>query len=113
MKEISLAFVHVFALMSPWLVFGCLMAGVIAVWIPRNWVNRMMGWRSGLGGILRAVAIGVPLPICSCGVLPIAAGLRKHGAGKGPTADTTTPPTMPVSAAATGRATANTGPIKA
>lgn len=37
-------------------------------------------------GILRAVAIGVPLPICSCGVLPIAAGLRKHGAGKGPTA---------------------------
>jgi uncharacterized membrane protein YraQ (UPF0718 family) len=32
------------------------------------------------------VAIGVPLPICSCGVLPIAAGLRKHGAGKGPTA---------------------------
>ena len=86
MKEISLAFVHVFAMMSPWLVFGFLMAGVIAVWIPRNWVNRMMGGSSGFGGILRAVAIGVPLPICSCGVLPIAAGLRKHGAGKGPTA---------------------------
>ncbi len=86
MKEISLAFVHVFAMMSPWLVFGFLMAGIIAVWIPRNWVNRMMGGSSGFGGILRAVAIGVPLPICSCGVLPIAAGLRKHGAGKGPTA---------------------------
>ena len=86
MKEILLAFVHVFAMMSPWLVFGFLMAGVIAVWIPRNWVNRMMGGSSGFGGILRAVAIGVPLPICSCGVLPIAAGLRKHGAGKGPTA---------------------------
>ena len=86
MKDILLAFVHVFAMMSPWLVFGFLMAGVIAVWIPRNWVNRMMGGSSGFGGILRAVAIGVPLPICSCGVLPIAAGLRKHGAGKGPTA---------------------------
>ena len=45
-----------------------------------------MGGSSGFRGILRAVAIGVPLPICSCGVLPIAAGLRKHGAGKGPTA---------------------------
>ena len=81
-----IAFVHVFAMMAPWLVFGFLMAGIIAVWIPRSWVNRMMGGSSGLGGILRAVAIGVPLPICSCGVLPIAAGLRKHGAGKGPTA---------------------------
>ena len=86
MKDILLAFVHVFAMMAPWLVFGFLMAGIIAVWIPRSWVNRMMGGSSGFGGILRAVAIGVPLPICSCGVLPIAAGLRKHGAGKGPTA---------------------------
>ena len=86
MKDILIAFVHVFAMMAPWLVFGFLIAGIIAVWIPRNWVNRMMGGRSGFGGILRAVAIGVPLPICSCGVLPIAAGLRKHGAGKGPTA---------------------------
>ncbi len=86
MLEIAKSFVHVFAMMAPWLVFGFLMAGVIAVWIPRNWVNRMMGGRSGFGGVLRAVAIGVPLPICSCGVLPIATGLRKHGAGKGPTA---------------------------
>ena len=86
MLEILKAFAHVFAMMAPWLVFGFLMAGIIAVWIPRSWVNRVMGGSSGLGGILRAVAIGVPLPICSCGVLPIAAGLRKHGAGKGPTA---------------------------
>jgi len=86
MKDLFLAFVHVFAMMAPWLVFGFLMAGIIAVWIPRSWVNRMMGGTSGIGGILRAVAIGVPLPVCSCGVLPIAAGLRKHGAGKGPTA---------------------------
>ena len=86
MKDILIAFVHVFAMMAPWLVFGFLMAGIIAVWIPRSWVNRMMGGSSGFRGILRAVAIGVPLPICSCGVLPIAAGLRKHGAGKGPTA---------------------------
>ena len=63
MKDILIAFVHVFAMMAPWLVFGFLMAGVIAVWIPRSWVNRMMGGSSGLGGILRAVAIGVPLTI--------------------------------------------------
>ena len=84
--NIVYAFAHVFAMMAPWLVFGFLMAGIIAVWVPRNWINRMMGGSSGIRGILRAVAIGVPLPICSCGVLPIATGLKKHGAGNGPTA---------------------------
>ena len=64
MKDILLAFVHVFAMMAPWLVFGFLMAGIIAVWIPRSWVNRMMGGSSGFFGILRAVLVGVPLPIC-------------------------------------------------
>ena len=83
MKEIVVAFAHVFAMMAPWLVFGFLMAGIVAVLIPRNWVNRVMGGSSGVRGILRAVAIGVPLPICSCGVLPIATGLRRNGAGKG------------------------------
>ena len=43
MKDLFIAFVHVFAMMAPWLVFGFLMAGIIAVWIPRSWVNRMMG----------------------------------------------------------------------
>ena len=55
MKEILIAFVHVFAMMAPWLVFGFMMAGIIAVWIPRSWVNRMMGGSSGFRGILRAV----------------------------------------------------------
>ncbi|MBO7721347.1 MAG: permease [Kiritimatiellae bacterium] len=80
------SFWNVFAMMAPWLVVGFLAAGVIAVWIPRGLVMRVMGGTSGWKGILRAVLIGVPLPICSCGVLPIAAGLRKHGAGKGPIA---------------------------
>ena len=76
----------VFAAMSPWLVGGFFAAGVLAVWIPRAWVNRTLGGRTGLSGVLRAVLVGVPLPICSCGVLPIAAGLRRNGAGKGATA---------------------------
>ena len=50
MKDILIAFVHVFAMMAPWLVFGFLMAGIIAVWIPRSWVNRMMGGSSGGDG---------------------------------------------------------------
>ena len=86
LSDLLISFAKVFAAMSPWLVVGCLAAGVIAVWIPRTWVNRVMGGSSGFFGILRAVLVGVPLPICSCGVLPIATGLRRNGAGKGATA---------------------------
>ncbi|MBQ6329005.1 MAG: permease, partial [Kiritimatiellae bacterium] len=84
--DLLVSFAEVFAAMSPWLVAGFFAAGVIAVWIPRAWVNRVMGGCSGFSGILRAVLVGVPLPICSCGVLPIATGLRRNGAGKGATA---------------------------
>ena len=85
MCDLVISFVEVFAAMSPWLVVGFLAAGIIAVWIPRAWVNRVMGGSSGFSGILRAVLVGVPLPICSCGVIPLAASLRAEGAGKGPT----------------------------
>ena len=84
--DLLISFAEVFAAMSPWLVVGFFIAGVIAVWVPRTWVNRVMGGSSGFLGILRAVLVGVPLPICSCGVLPIATGLRRNGAGKGATA---------------------------
>ena len=47
MMEIVKAFAHVFAMMAPWLVFGFLVAGIIAVWIPRSWVNRAMGAAAG------------------------------------------------------------------
>ena len=65
--ELLVSFAEVFAAMSPWLVVGFLAAGIIAVWIPRAWVNRVMGGSSGFSGILRAVLVGVPLPICSRG----------------------------------------------
>ena len=41
--DLLVSFAEVFAAMSPWLVVGFLAAGVIAVWIPRAWVNRVMG----------------------------------------------------------------------
>lgn len=81
-----LSFWAVFASMAPWLLMGFLIAGVIAVCIPRSVVMKTMGEVSGFRGVLQAVLIGVPLPICSCGVIPISTGLRKAGASKGATA---------------------------
>ena len=77
------SFWNVLAMMAPWLLVGFLLAGVVSVLLPRKWVVGVMGRARGWRGVLNAVLIGVPLPVCSCGVLPLTAGLSKAGAGKG------------------------------
>ena len=82
--EIVAAFWETLAAMSPYLLFGFLVAGFLSVVIPPEAVERHLGGRR-LGGILKAAAFGVPLPLCSCSVIPVAASLRKHGASRGAT----------------------------
>ena len=64
---------------APYLLLGLLFAGLLHVLLPEKLVLRWMG-RPGLSGVVRAAAIGVPLPVCSCGVVPIAVELRRKGA---------------------------------
>ena len=71
--------------MAPWVLGGFLVAGVLSLWLNARVVRAHFGG-GRFGAILKAVALGVPLPVCSCGVIPLGASLRKHGAGKGPTA---------------------------
>jgi uncharacterized membrane protein YraQ (UPF0718 family) len=71
--------------MAPYLLFGFLMAGVLSVLISQDYVRRHLGG-SGWLQALKAAVFGVPLPICSCGVIPLAASLRRHGAGRSATA---------------------------
>lgn len=75
----------VLAQMAPYLLFGFLMAGVLSVLISPEWVERHLGGR-GIGPIFKAALLGVPLPLCSCGVIPVTASIRKHGASRGATA---------------------------
>jgi len=74
----------VFGAMAPYLLLGFIVAGVLSVVISPEWVERHLGG-SGFGQIFKASLLGVPLPLCSCGVIPVAASLRRHGAGKGAT----------------------------
>lgn len=70
---------------APFVMLGFLVAGLLKAFMPDDLVAKHLGG-NGLKSILKASAIGVPIPLCSCGVLPAAAGLRKQGAGKGPVA---------------------------
>jgi len=87
--EFAKAFAHnlvwLFSEMAPYLLLGFLLAGLTHVFLSKEWVIRHLGG-SGIWKSIKATLLGVPLPICSCGVLPVAAQLRKAGAGPGPTA---------------------------
>ena len=69
---------------APFLLLGFLIAGLLKVLIPDDWIARRLGGR-GPGPVLKAALLGVPLPLCSCGVIPAAMGLRKQGASRGAT----------------------------
>jgi uncharacterized protein len=67
--------------MAPYLLFGFLAAGILSVCISPEFVQRHLGGR-GFGPVLKAALFGVPLPLCSCGVIPVAASFRRHGASR-------------------------------
>lgn len=64
-----------------WLLVGLFFAGLVKVYIPADAMQRWLGG-SGAGAVGRAALLGAPLPLCSCGVLPAALGLRRAGASK-------------------------------
>ncbi len=67
----------------PWLAIGYLFAGLLKVLVPADFLEKHIG--SGFKSILIATLIGIPLPLCSCGVIPTAMGLRRRGASLGAT----------------------------
>lgn len=73
-----------FARMAPYLLLGIAVAGALHILMPVGLVARSLGGR-GIGPALRAALLGIPLPLCSCGVVPVAASLRQAGASRGAT----------------------------
>jgi len=69
---------------SVFLLFGFLLAGTLAVLVPKGLFTRLLGTGKAKS-VLWASVIGIPLPLCSCGVLPTALGLRRQGATSGAT----------------------------
>ena len=67
--------------MAPYLLFGFLAAGILSVCILPEFVERHLGGR-GFRPVLKATLFGVPLTLCSCGVIPVVASFRRHGASR-------------------------------
>ena len=68
--------------MAPYLLMGFLIAGVLHVFVPQRFYANYLSRKNRLS-VLWAALLGIPLPLCSCGVIPTAIGLRNERASKG------------------------------
>jgi uncharacterized membrane protein YraQ (UPF0718 family) len=77
-------FIDLSAEASPWLLLGLIIAGLMKAWVPSKILSRHLG--KGKSAVVKAALIGAPLPLCSCGVIPVATELRRSGASAPATA---------------------------
>ena len=68
--------------MSPYLLLGFLLAGIMHAFIPDGWYTKYLSGNT-FRSVVNAAVFGVPLPLCSCGVIPTAMSLRREGASRG------------------------------
>lgn len=68
--------------MSPYLLLGFFIAGLLQAFVPSRLYSRHFSSPT-MSSVVKATLMGVPLPLCSCGVIPTAVALRRKGASKG------------------------------
>ena len=74
--------VYLFNEMAPWLIFGLVFAGLLKVYFPQKHIDKYLG-KPNFKSAVNASILGVPLPLCSCGVIPTGISFYKNGASKG------------------------------
>jgi len=82
MQNFFISLLNVVCEMAPYLLLGFLIAGVLHVFVPRNFYANYLSSNNKLS-VLWAALLGIPLPLCSCGVIPTAIGLKNEKASKG------------------------------
>lgn len=87
MEYLNLFFIALVELsnaMAPYILFGLLFAGILHEFVPDTLVTKHLG-KDTVSSVIKATLFGIPLPVCSCGVIPLATSIKKSGASKGAT----------------------------
>lgn len=74
-------FWHLATMIGLYVFIGLIFVGIVHLYISEEWIKKHLGEKSRFGA-LKGALYGIPLPLCSCGVIPLAASLRKKGASK-------------------------------
>ena len=70
--------------MAPYILFGLVFAGILHELVPETIVTKHLG-KESISSVIKSTIFGIPLPVCSCGVIPLATSIKKSGASKGAT----------------------------
>ena len=65
--------------MAPFILFGLLIAGILHEVVPESFIKKHLG-KDDTASVIKATIFGIPIPVCSCGVIPLATSLQKQGA---------------------------------
>ncbi len=87
MEQITLFFnalVDLSNAMAPYILFGLIFAGILHELVPETLVTKHLG-KENIWSVIKSTIFGIPLPVCSCGVIPLATSIKKSGASKGAT----------------------------
>ena len=87
MEQITLflnALVDLSNAMAPYILFGLIFAGILHELVPETLVTKHLG-KENIWSVIKSTIFGIPLPVCSCGVIPLATSIKKSGASKGAT----------------------------
>ena len=82
--EFWMALVELSNAMAPYILFGLLFAGILHELVPETLVTKHLG-KENISSVVKSTLFGIPLPVCSCGVIPLADSIKKSGASKGAT----------------------------
>ncbi len=84
LNEFAKEFYFLLSEMAPYLVLGFLFAGLLKAFFPVDKITRFLG-KKKFGSVVNASILGVPMPLCSCGVIPTGVSFYQNGATKGAT----------------------------
>ncbi len=76
--------VRLFVEISPYLILGFFFAGLLHILLGEKYIKKHFAGR-GVLSVVKAAIFGIPLPVCSCAVIPLAESLRRDGASKSAT----------------------------
>lgn len=84
LTEFLYALIELSNAMAPYILFGLIFAGFLHEVVPDTIVKNHLG-KDSVWSVIKATIFGIPLPVCSCGVIPLATSIKKSGASSGST----------------------------
>ena len=82
LKNLIINFFELANAMSIYIIIGLIIAGILKEILPNDFISKHLG-KSNYISVIKATILGIPMPVCSCSVIPLAKSLQKEGASRG------------------------------